>query len=329
MSRILVVDDDKTTRHVLSSVLTKAGFTTSVAKDGVEALKALGSGSFDLLLLDVWMPRMNGLDLLAKLRTAEHAPARRGDDVRRRAGNAAEGGAGAGVQVRAQAGGVAGAAADGPRRARGRRTSPPIEVISARPDWVELVVPCTREAAGRIEAVMAQLDAELAPDVRESIGYAFRELLLNAVEWGGKLDPSRTVRISCLRAKRMLLYRIADPGPGFNIEDLPHAAIGQPSGDPIAHMEVREAKGIRPGGFGLLMVRASVDELLYNEKRNEVVFVKYLDGTTGGLAPGELIQLRTAAQIEVHDSHSQRASQEIRRQGDQEILLPWETLLTS
>ena len=42
-------------------------------------------------------------------------------------------------------------------------------------------------------------------------------------------------------------------------------------------MQVREEKGIRPGGFGLLMVRASVDELLYNEKRNEVVFVKYLD----------------------------------------------------
>ena len=41
MSRILVVDDDQTTRHVLRSVLTNAGFTTSVAKDGVEALKAL------------------------------------------------------------------------------------------------------------------------------------------------------------------------------------------------------------------------------------------------------------------------------------------------
>jgi anti-sigma regulatory factor (Ser/Thr protein kinase) len=75
----------------------------------------------------------------------------------------------------------------------------------------------------------------------------------------------------------MLLYRIADPGPGFNIEELPHAAIGHEPTEPIAHVHVREAKGMRPGGFGLLMVRASVDELLYNEKRNEVVFVKYLD----------------------------------------------------
>jgi anti-sigma regulatory factor (Ser/Thr protein kinase) len=154
---------------------------------------------------------------------------------------------------------------------------PPIEVVSARPEWVELVVPCTREAAERIHTVVAQLDSKLPHDLRESIGYAFRELLLNAVEWGGRLDPKRKVRISCLRARRMLMYRIADPGPGFKIEELPHAAIGQAPDDPIAHMQVREEKGLRPGGFGLLMVRASVDELIYNEKRNEVVFVKYLD----------------------------------------------------
>jgi hypothetical protein len=64
----------------------------------------------------------------------------------------------------------------------------------------------------------------------------------------------------------------------LQIDELPHAAIGQPPDDPIAHMEVREGKGLRPGGFGLLSVRSSVDELLYNEQRNEVVFVKYLDG---------------------------------------------------
>ena len=74
----------------------------------------------------------------------------------------------------------------------------------------------------------------------------------------------------------MLLYRIADPGPGFSMENLDHAAISHP-GNPIEHMEVRESKGLRPGGFGILMVRAKVDELIYNEKRNEVVFVKYLD----------------------------------------------------
>jgi anti-sigma regulatory factor (Ser/Thr protein kinase) len=78
----------------------------------------------------------------------------------------------------------------------------------------------------------------------------------------------------------MLMYRIADPGPGFDIDDLPHAAVGQSPDEPIAHMQVREEKGLRPGGFGLLTVRAKVDELIYNEKRNEVLFVKYLDDNT-------------------------------------------------
>jgi anti-sigma regulatory factor (Ser/Thr protein kinase) len=40
---------------------------------------------------------------------------------------------------------------------------------------------------------------------------------------------------------------------------------------------VRQEKGLRPGGFGLLMTRQLVDELLYNEAQNEVIFVKYLD----------------------------------------------------
>jgi CheY-like chemotaxis protein/anti-sigma regulatory factor (Ser/Thr protein kinase) len=276
MNKILVVDDDKTTRHVLRTILTKAGFSTSVAKDGVEALKALRSARFDLLLLDVWMPRMNGLELLAQLRAIEARPrviVMTSDDAPETLLKA----------VREQAFTYVHKPVDPLQLVQTVREvlvaadAPPVEVISARPDWVELVVPCTREAAGHIESVMSHLDAGLAPDVRASIAYAFRELLLNAVEWGGKLDPSRTVRIACLRAKRMVLYRIADPGPGFRIEDLPHAAVGQPPDDPIAHMSVREAKKIRPGGFGLLTVRASVDELLYNEKRNEVVFVKYLD----------------------------------------------------
>jgi anti-sigma regulatory factor (Ser/Thr protein kinase) len=163
-----------------------------------------------------------------------------------------------------------------------RPPPPHIDVVSARPDWVELVAPCTRAAAERVHDVVAHLDADLDPEVRESVGFAFRELLMNAVEWGGKLNPRRKVRISYLRAARMVLYRIADPGSGFGAPELEHAAIGYPT-DPTAHLERREAKKLRPGGFGLLMARGSVDELIYNEKRNEVVFVKYLsDGAASG-----------------------------------------------
>ena len=276
MKSILIVDDDRTTRFFLHKVLRKAGYSTRVAKDGVEALKTLRSHRFDLLLLDVWMPRMNGLELLEKMGTRKSRPrvivltSDRTPETLLTA-------------VRAQTFEYLhkpiGAAAllEHVRRVLESRKLPRISVTSARPEWVELVVPCTHAAAERIQPVVSQLDADLTPEVRESIAFAFRELLLNAIEWGGHLDPNRKVRIACLRSKRMLMYRIADPGPGFNIDALPHAAIGHKADDPTAHVEIRAEKGLRPGGFGLLTVRAEADELLYNEKRNEVVFVKYLD----------------------------------------------------
>src|SRR4029450_187762 len=75
----------------------------------------------------------------------------------------------------------------------------PLEVVSASADWLELVAPCSLEIAERVQDFVMQLDAKLPDDVRESVAQAFRELLSNAVEWGGRLDPTRTVRISGLR----------------------------------------------------------------------------------------------------------------------------------
>jgi DNA-binding response OmpR family regulator len=277
MSRILIVEDDRSTSFFLAETLKAAGFSVGSARDGAEALQCLRADSYDLMLLDVWMPNMNGLDVLAALpkegarpkvvvMTADDTPETLLKVVREQAWRYVvkpvepEALVELLHEVLAQTAVVRG-----------------IEVVSARPDWVELLVRCQRAEVDRIDSFMSHLEADLPADVRESIGYAFRELLMNAIEWGGGLDPSRTVRIAFLRAKRMLLYRIADPGPGFNVEGLSHAAIGQPEDDPIAHAIVREEKGLRPGGFGILSVRAQVDELLYNEKRNEVVFVKYLD----------------------------------------------------
>lgn len=275
MKRILVVDDDPSTRLVLSRVLRKAGFSAEVAKDGKDALRTLRTKRFDLLLLDVWMPRMGGLDLLAALRGARAKPrvvVMTSDDAPETLLKAVRQQAIRYVHKPVETGALLQIVHDVLRA----RALPRIEVVSATPNWVEIVAPCTHETADRLEEVMTRLKSDLPPDLRESLAYAFRELLMNAIEWGGRLDPKRKVRIAYLRARRMVLYRIADPGPGFDIANLPHAAIGHPPENPIQHMTVRETKGIRPGGFGLVSVRESVDELLYNEKRNEVVFVKYL-----------------------------------------------------
>jgi CheY-like chemotaxis protein/anti-sigma regulatory factor (Ser/Thr protein kinase) len=272
---ILVVDDDRATRHLTRVALSKAGYQVRLAKDGAEALDRLRTHKFDLMLLDVWMPKMDGLGVLDRLKTEKARPrvvVMTSDDAPQTLLDAIRKQADQYVHKPIEPTALVAMVKD----AISSASEPPIEMVSARPDWVEIVAPCTRGAADRLHGVMARLEADLPEDVRESVSYAFRELLLNAVEWGGKLDPKRKVRISYIRGKRMLLYRIADPGEGFRMEALDHAAITHPD-SPIEHMMVREAKGLRPGGFGLLMVRAKVDDLIYNEKQNEVVFIKYLD----------------------------------------------------
>jgi CheY-like chemotaxis protein len=274
--RILIVDDDRGLRHALSALLTGAGHVVEAVGDGPDALALLHDRAFDIVLLDIGLPSMSGLEVLARARalatpplvimmTADDTPQSLLESVRNQAYRY--------VRKPFPPSTIIDVVADAVRPEAGLA----IEVVSARPEWLELVAPCTLEMADRIQSFVMHLEAHLSEDVREAVAQAFRELLTNAIEWGGKLDPNRKVRISCVRAKKMLIYKIADPGEGFDIDRLRHAAISNPDGDPIRHLIVREEKGLRPGGFGLAMTRSLVDELIYNEARNEVIFVKYLE----------------------------------------------------
>ena len=73
--RILVVDDDPHIRELLVFALGKAGMRPSEASDGEEALAAIGRDMPDLMVLDINMPRLNGLDLCRRLRAAGGAGA--------------------------------------------------------------------------------------------------------------------------------------------------------------------------------------------------------------------------------------------------------------
>jgi len=272
---ILVADDDRTTRFAICSMLRKAGYAVTSVQNGALALRKIQQMNFDLAFLDIWMPKLTGLEVLARVRLGESHP----KVVIMTSDGTSESVL---TAVREQAYAYLSKpfppreAVEVAQRALRQDASPPIEVVSAKPHWVELLIPCTREAAERIESFLMKLDTDLPDEQRDTIGLAFRELLMNAVEWGGKLDPNRKVRIAYLRSTHILLYRIADPGPGFNFKELVHAAVGQPTGEPLAHVSVRDQLGIRPGGFGIAMIRAIADELLYNEAQNEVIFIKYL-----------------------------------------------------
>jgi len=277
MTRILVADDDRTTRLLLSETLRAQKYTIVCVEDGAAALKKMNAGKFDLVLLDIWMPKMNGLEVLKKIRNAKKRPkviVMTSDDAPETLLSAIREEAYQYVSKPVEPRALVSLVRETLEK---KADVAPIEVVSATPTWVELLVSCSLAEAERIENFMAHLKTGLSEDVQRAVGQAFHELLLNAVEWGGKLDASRKVRISYLRAKRMLMYRIADPGPGFKFTELEHAAISHAPDSPTMHDEFRQKKGLRPGGFGLLMTKASVDELLYNEAQNEVVFVKYLD----------------------------------------------------
>ena len=151
-----------------------------------------------------------------------------------------------------------------------------VEVVSVLPDWVELRVPCDLAVISPLQQLVTQLGAGLSLEVGEAISCAFRELLCNAVEYGGHLDPEALVEVRLIRLRHAFICRIKDPGDGFDLSNLDHAAINNPNDNPVRHAFVREEKGLRGGGFGILLASQLVDDLVYNERHNEVLFVKYL-----------------------------------------------------
>ena len=152
-----------------------------------------------------------------------------------------------------------------------------IEIMSATPQLLTLAVRCKVSTAERLMQFLREI-CDLPDEERQDVGTAFREMLLNAMEHGGHFDPKKYVEVCYVRARHVAMVRIKDPGDGFTLEEVRHAAIANPPDDPIAHVARRHEAGMRPGGFGVMLAKHLVDELIYGEKGNEVLLVKYLPG---------------------------------------------------
>jgi CheY-like chemotaxis protein len=165
--KILVADDDRATRFAISSMLKKAGYVVTAVKDGAEALRNIQQTSFHLAFLDIWMPELTGLEVLARVRAGESHPKiviMTSDGTPETVLRA----------IREQAYEYLSKpfppkeAVEVAQRALKQNASPPIEVISARPHWLELLIPCTREAAERIQSFLMKLEADLPDDLRDT-----------------------------------------------------------------------------------------------------------------------------------------------------------------
>jgi DNA-binding NarL/FixJ family response regulator len=117
-----------------------------------------------------------------------------------------------------------------------------IEMLSGTDSWIRLSVRSDVSTAFRLhQFVRAFLDL---PDAEgEKVATASREMLLNAMEHGGRFNPDRRVEIGYLRARHMVLIRIKDPGEGFSLEHNLDTAVNNPPDDLLRHLEHREAGG--------------------------------------------------------------------------------------
>ncbi len=274
--KILVVDDDPEMHELIGYALRRRGFEMIEAHDAFEGLEIIETQVVDLVLLDVMMPKMDGLTMLRHLRE-------KNEDLRVIVMTALTTPETAISALREQACDFLAKPFDMEELFSAINSvfemipqEIKIEVLSARPEWIELRVPCDTAAIEPLERLMAQLETDLPPTTRENVTYAFREMLRNAIEHGGKNDPKQVVEVGYLHTPRVVLYRIKDPGEGFKFESLSHAAVSNPEDDPVQHERVREARGMRPGGFGILIAREMMDEMIYNELHNEVIMIKYL-----------------------------------------------------
>jgi len=292
MRQVLMIGTDSDVNRAIGEALTKAGCTFECAAGDADALRRIRRESFDVLLTSPLTTVEEDLALLQEVRSIRPgvkaivlAPQSTPDDVI--------------AALRAHvfvcltspfeplevAEIASRAAAETDWRSD-------IEVLSARSGWVSLRVNCRMLTAERLVTFLREMRSDLPPVAHESLMLAFREVLMNAMEHGAKFDPEKIVEVAAVRTARAIVFYVRDPGTGFSLGAIPHAAVSNPPDHPTVHLEWREAQGMRAGGYGLLMARNVVDELMYSEVGNEVLLIKHMSdnpmGHTEKVAPVEL-----------------------------------------
>ena len=290
MTRILVVDDDRSQAEEFGALLGKAGCDVMLAGNGREALDLLGRELPDVVLTDLDMPEMDGLELVQAIRRDYPAlpvilmTAMGSEDV---AVKALHHGAASYVRKRNLAKEIV-------------QTVGSVLAIARALPQQERVLDCLTEDqlgfvldndTAQVPAVLGHLElvaSLLNPRDRTErirVGIALHETLVNAIEHGNLELSSdlrqedeqvfqdlgekrrrqlpyrdRRVRVRATLSRSEAVYVVEDEGPGFDPATVPVAT------DP-ANLE-------RIGGRGLMLIRTFMDEVEHNDKGNRITLRK-------------------------------------------------------
>jgi CheY-like chemotaxis protein/anti-sigma regulatory factor (Ser/Thr protein kinase) len=301
MTRILVVEDSRTQALEIQLLLEEAGFEVTLAGNGLEGLAALKQGLPDVVLTDLQMPQMNGLELVEAVR--QEYP---GVPVVLMTAMGSE-------EIAVQAL-QKGASSYVPKRNLARDILPTLEhvlTVAQAGKQEKRVLDCLSAAefafvldndTGLVGPLIGHLEESVARiqgcDRTElmRVGIALHEALVNAIQHGNlevsselrqedddryrqlsqdrrRLEPYRDRRVH-VRARLTpaeSVYVVRDDGPGFDPSDLPDPT------DP-ANLE-------RIGGRGLMLIRTFMDRVEFNDRGNEITMTKRGSRPAPGAAP--------------------------------------------
>ncbi len=268
----LIVEDDETLADLLATVLRGMDFSPTVMYAGAAAAQWVRENHPDVVLLDLMLPDISGFDICEKIKLdretnltpiiiatalTHHSELLRGLRV------------GANYYLTKPFN------IDQLQFAVDQVIAKRDELIkSGASGEVSFELKSDTKYLAEMNSMISSLllFSGLTNDQVYHLGTAVREMGNNAIEWGNRKQVDQPVSITYRIDPEKIVIVVRDNGSGFDREDLPHAACED---DPVSHLEVREQKGLRMGGFGIFMTRGLVDEMKYNEKGNEVTLIKH------------------------------------------------------
>jgi len=272
---VLIVDDERDTNDILASLVRARDFEPVQLFSGAQVLAAVREHEPAVILLDLMLPDMDGFavcDQLKRNRETNLIPiimvTALNDAGHRIAG------------VRVGANGYL---------AKPFTPAQLYETIEKATAWrqeheqrgtqgeVNFDIRSETTHLQQANDMLADLFAHTPLTERQikDLRQAVMEMGGNAIEWGHDKNAELVLRITYRIDPQAITLVIQDQGPGFDPRNLPHAASEE---DPIGHLDIRLEKGVREGGFGIMLAKGLVDEFRYNERGNEVTLVKRFEG---------------------------------------------------